>query len=110
KFAKLVKADKKKTKQQRRRELREKLVKKEKEAEKKLKMKESEIFRLKTFKKELEERDRKIARRAQVRTQRHIASLYKPKKLSKYKFEESEMPLNLTSELPGSLRAIKVEG
>lgn len=109
KFSKLVKPVKK-TKQQRRRELREKLAKKRKEAEKKLNVKESEVFRVKTMKKELAQRDEKNANRAQIRAQIHIDSLYKPKRLSKYRFEESEIPLNLPSELSGSLRTIKVEG
>ncbi|XP_017485669.1 PREDICTED: glioma tumor suppressor candidate region gene 2 protein-like [Rhagoletis zephyria] len=109
-FAKLVKGSEKKTKQQRRREALARQEKKAKEAEKKLKQKENEIFRLKTFKKELNERDRRMARRSEMRAQRHIESLYKPKKLSKYKFEESEIPLNLPGEVSGSLRTVKAQG
>lgn len=109
-FAKLVKGSEKKTRQQRRKEMLARQEKKAKEAEKKLKLKENEIFRLKTFKKELNERDRKIERRAKMRAQRHIDSLYKPKKLSKYKFEESEIPLSLPGEMSGSLRTVRAQG
>lgn len=109
KFAKLVKSEKK-TKQQRRRELRERLTKKQKESDKKLRIKENEIFRLKSIKKELDERDKKIAKREQIRNQRHIDSLYQPKRLSRYRFQESEIALNLPGEVSGSLRAVKVEG
>lgn len=99
-----------KTRQVRRREMEEKLAKKLKEKSKKLKAKESQVFKVKTFNKELAKRESEIVKRAKVRSQRHIESLYKPKRLSRYEFTEPPVEVALTNDLTGSLRSMKVEG
>lgn len=101
---------KSKTRKVRRRELAAKLAKKQKEKEKKLKTKENEVFRLRTFKKELNERDEQIKRRAAARAKRHIESMYQPKRLSQHKYEDNGTEVALPSNLSGSLRSLKVEG
>lgn len=108
-FTKLVRNEKK-TKQQRRRELREKMVRRKKAEEKALRIKENEVYRLKTIKRQLDEHEERIRQRANIRAERHIASMYKPKKLSRHRFVETDLPLNLPNELPDSLRKVKVEG
>lgn len=110
KFSKQIKNNNKKTKSQRRKELKEKFEKIEKEKERSLKLKENEIFKIKTIKKELNEREKRLAERAKKREQKHIESLYKPKRLTRHRFEEADIELNLPNEISGSLRKTKVEG
>lgn len=109
-FTKQVSREKKKTKSQRRREAREKAEKIEKETEKKLKMKENQIFKIKSIKKELGEREKRLAERAKRRDEKYVQSLYQPKRLSRFRFEEAPIEVNLTNEISGNLRSTKVEG
>nr|XP_027197575.1 ribosome biogenesis protein NOP53-like [Dermatophagoides pteronyssinus] len=101
---------KRKTKQQKRRELREKEIKKQKEQDKLLRIKENDVYRIKSIEKELDEREQKIKERAKLRQIKHIESLYKPKRLSRHRFEETPIELNLPGEISGSLRSLKTEG
>ncbi|KAH9516289.1 Glioma tumor suppressor candidate region protein 2 [Dermatophagoides farinae] len=105
-----AKTIKRKTKQQKRRELREKEIKKRKKQDKLTRIKENGVYRIKAIEKELNEREQRIVERAKLRQAKHIESLYKPKRLSRHHFEETPIELNLPSEISGSLRSLKTEG
>nr|ACO15693.1 CG1785 [Caligus clemensi] len=73
--------------------------------------KERSIFRLKTFKKELDQLDKDIEEKTKKRQEaKETKRKYQPHQLSRHKFEEMEEPLKLTEELTGNLRTLKPEG
>lgn len=109
-YSKQIRPQNKKTKAQRRKEQLEKQRKADKKAEKSLKSKANEIFKLRKFKKEIEENEKKSIEKQKRRSQRIIEKLYQPNKLSHYKYEAPDIELNLSEELSGSLRTIKTDG
>lgn len=109
-MANFAKITKKKTKSQKRRELREKLAAKQRQKEKMLRIKENDVFRIKSINKELDQREKRIKERAKRREIKRIQALYKPKRLSRYRFEEKMIDINMPNEITGSLRTMKPEG
>ncbi|CAG2163486.1 unnamed protein product [Oppiella nova] len=106
----LIRADKKKTRAQRRKELLQKETEKKKRLEKSLKSSANEIFKLKTYKKELNQKEKESSERQKRRSARNLAKLFQPKRMSRYKYEEPDVELHLTHELSGCLRSMKTEG
>ncbi|CAG2100890.1 unnamed protein product [Medioppia subpectinata] len=106
----LIRADKKKTKAQRNKELLQKQMSLKKKLEKGLKIKANEIFKLKTYKKELDRKDKESTERQMRRSERIRSKLFKPKRMSRYEYSSPDVELNLTQELSGSLRSMKTEG
>lgn len=92
---------------------REKIQKLEAEKRKDAKLKkqrENEVFRLKSLKKELNAKlkttQEKMLRRQKLEQEKYLDA----RKIGKNKFVESDLDLNLSSEIRGSLRKLKVEG
>ena len=108
--SKLIRADKKKTKAQRRRELLKKQLEAKKKLEKSQKAKANEVFKIKSLRKELEAKEKESIERQKRKSQRIIDKLYKPKQMSRYSYDEPDVELNLSEELTGSLRSLKTEG
>ncbi|XP_022332114.1 ribosome biogenesis protein NOP53-like isoform X2 [Crassostrea virginica] len=105
-----VRREAKKTKTQRNKEKRKKMQEKLKAQEKTEKTKANEIFRLKSMKTEIDEREAELQRRAQERRQKWQAQDLKTRKLGRLKFEEPLLEIKLSDELEGSLRKLKPEG
>ena len=106
----LIRADNKKTRSQRRKQLLQKQLEAKKKLEKSLKSKENSIFKLKSYKKEIKNKEKESLERLKRRSQRLIEKQYKPKRMSRYNYEEPDVELKLSGELVGSLRTLKTEG
>lgn len=65
-------------------------------------------FRLPSIKSEIKKEQKKSELRQNKRVQQKIDKMYNPKTLSKYKYEAPDIEVNLTEELSGSLRTLKV--
>ncbi|GFS96741.1 ribosome biogenesis protein NOP53 [Nephila pilipes] len=70
----------------------------------------SQIYRIKSLKKEIKMEAAAAQKTAEKTTQRRIDGLYKPKVLSQYKYEAPDLEVNLTDELCSSMRTLKTEG
>ncbi|XP_033736143.1 ribosome biogenesis protein NOP53-like [Pecten maximus] len=105
-----VRREDKKTRIQRNKEKNIKEKKHGKIKEKTTKTREKEIFRLKTIKAEIKAREKKLSERAKQKKERYEKSGMNTRKLGKVKFEEAEIEIKLSEELPGSLRLLKPEG
>jgi len=91
--------------------LQEKLKLRQKENEKQIRIQQNEIYRLKSLKKEVDEKLQKQEDDALKREleEKH-KELFMPKRLNNLKFEEPELELKLSNEITGSLRTLKAEG
>eukprot|EP01134_Creolimax_fragrantissima_P000389 CFRG0389T1 len=69
----------------------------------------NELYRLKTLKKEVEQDEEEHAVTMAARDVDREEAMTKPKKLGKYKFEDTHMDVQLPEELSGSLRLMKAE-
>jgi len=77
---------------------------------KKGKEKENEIFKIKTFKKDLKRREALTKARQKKKEEEKQEKLRNPVQLSSYKYEAPEIEIKLTDELTGNLRNLKPEG
>jgi len=77
---------------------------------KKGKMKENEIFRIKSFKKDLKMMDEVTKARQKKKEEKKIEKLKNPTQLSNYKYQPQEIEVKLSDELTGNLRNLKPEG
>ena len=107
---KLIRADNKKTRAQRRKQLLQKQLESKKKLEKSLKSKANEIFKIKSIKKEIEKNEKESIERQKRRSKRIIDQMFKPKRMSRYNYSAPEVELNLSEELKGSLRQLKTDG
>ncbi|XP_031555540.1 ribosome biogenesis protein NOP53-like [Actinia tenebrosa] len=105
-----IKSAQRKTRQQRRKEKEEMKQQLEQEAEKKLKLKENEVFRIKSLKKEIEAKEKEIKQKLQKKEELKEGELKKPKRLGRHGFEEAAVEIQLSDEITGNLRSIKPEG
>ena len=82
----------------------------QKENEKQIRIQQNEIYRLKSLKKEVDEKLQKQEDDALKREleEKH-KELFMPKRLNNLKFEEPELELKLSNEITGSLRTLKVK-
>ena len=102
--------NKKKTKAQRNKELRlksKKLILKNMKQEK---ARDNEIFKLKQIKKQIKNAEKLSKQRQERKSQRLKEKLFKPHVLSKYKYQDPDLELNLSHELAGTLRAVRSDG
>merc|ERR1711872_694152 len=76
---------------------------------KKKKLKEDEVFRLKSMKKELHAQTEQTKRRQARKEERRVEKMKNPIALSKYKYEAPEIEIKLSEELTGNLRNWKPE-
>nr|XP_011446756.2 ribosome biogenesis protein NOP53 isoform X1 [Crassostrea gigas]XP_011446757.2 ribosome biogenesis protein NOP53 isoform X2 [Crassostrea gigas] len=105
-----VRRESKKTRTQRNKEKKKKMQEKLKAQGKMDKTKANEIFRLKSMKAELDEREADLQRKAQERRQKWQSQGLQTRKLGRLKFEEPLLEIKLSGELEGSLRKLKPEG
>ncbi|XP_069117828.1 ribosome biogenesis protein NOP53-like [Argopecten irradians] len=105
-----VRREDKKTRVQRNKEKNIKDKEHGKMKEKFAKTREKDIFRLKTIKAEIKAREKDLSQRARLKKEKYEKSGMNTRKLGKIKFEEAEIELKLSDELPGSLRLLKPEG
>ncbi|GBM67691.1 Ribosome biogenesis protein NOP53 [Araneus ventricosus] len=97
-----------KSKKRRKKEMKEKerLRKLEKLQKKRL----SEVYRIKSLKSEIKKEAKETQKKIQRNLQRRAEKMYKPRTLSKYKYEAPDLEVNLSEELGDSLRTLKPEG
>merc|ERR1739846_184804 len=81
-----------------------------KERERSLRLRETEISRLKSIRKELKSEETKVAANMSKRKAEAEQKLLGPQKLSNYKYEAPDLEIKLSDELTGNLRRLKQEG
>lgn len=87
------------------------LKQRQKENEKKIRIQQNEIYRIKSLKKEVDEKLKKEEENAQKKVEEEkLKNLYGQKRLSALKYEEPDLELKLSNEITGSLRTLKAEG
>lgn len=80
-------------------------------AQEKLEKKQRNDFqRIKQMKKELTKKEILSLEKQKKKEQLKLNSLYRPRRLGKEKYENPDLEVNLTEELRGSLRTLKMEG
>nr|CAG4640913.1 EOG090X07H9 [Eulimnadia texana] len=105
-----VKMAERKTKQQRRKEKLAKIEEMRRKKEKAERIRQSDVFRLRTIHREIgkEEKDSQV--RQEVRKQIKVLKEFHPKTLGRLKYEEPMPEMNFSDEITGSLRTSKTEG
>ena len=82
----------------------------QKENERLIRIQQNEIYRLKSLKKEVDDKlkqeDESALKRKDEETQRHLRG---QKRLGRLRFEEEELELKLSEEITGNLRTLKVD-
>jgi len=76
----------------------------------KYKLKENDIFRLRTFKKEINEQEATTAERQKKKADQAVEKKLTATQLSNYKYEAPDIEVKLSDELTGNLRNLKPEG
>lgn len=105
-----VRAEDRKTRQKRRREHEQRKLRWEAKKRKEERIAASKVFKIKSITAELKEMEAKAQETQRRNETRLIEKLYKPRKMSKYKFEEPEKELKLSDELTECLRKLEPEG
>ncbi|XP_066559824.1 ribosome biogenesis protein NOP53 [Amia ocellicauda] len=100
----------KKTEKQRRKEREEKEKARTRLAQREQTDKQQQWFRLRSIKAELQRRAQVTAQRRQRRQERREAEKTQPRRLGRLRFEAPDLEVQLSDELPGSLRQLKPEG
>ncbi|XP_069063578.1 ribosome biogenesis protein NOP53 [Pleurodeles waltl] len=100
----------KKTERQRKREKREKALVARRQAEKALRLKKQEVFKLRSIRSEMKQREDILVKRKEKRIAKHKAEATQPRRLGRLKYEDPDTDVQLSEELAGSLRALKPEG
>ncbi|KAK8397958.1 hypothetical protein O3P69_003695 [Scylla paramamosain] len=95
-----------KTKKVRRKEKRQKLQKLKKLKEKEDRIRSSNIYKLKTYQKEIASEEMEEQKRSASRRAHKEQLKFMPRRLANMKFEEEEIPVNLGDELADSLRTV----
>ncbi|XP_055944989.1 ribosome biogenesis protein NOP53-like [Argiope bruennichi] len=97
-----------KAKRRRKKEMKEKerLRKLERLQKKRL----SEVYRIKSLKSEIKKEAKETQKKVERNLQRRAEKMFKPRTLSKYKYENPDLEVNLSEELGDSLRTLKPEG
>lgn len=107
---KIVVGNKPKTRRQLRDRRKKIFADQRKEREKDVKMKEIEVSRVKSIKKELKAEEIKTQERQEKKKAAAEEKLHGPVRLSNYKYEPQEIEIKLSDELTGNLRNLKQEG
>nr|KAF6411139.1 NOP53 ribosome biogenesis factor [Rousettus aegyptiacus] len=107
--ARLAAVDKK-TEQQRRREKAARMLRVEQAAVRAARLRRQELFRLRGIKAQVAQRLAELARRRERRRARRLAEADKPRRLGRLKYQAPDIDVQLSSELPDSLRTLKPEG
>ncbi|KAK7070923.1 Glioma tumor suppressor candidate region protein 2 [Halocaridina rubra] len=101
------KTTERKTKKQRKKEKKQKWQKRRSEQMKEKRVRESNIFRIKTYKKEIKERNSLLKSRHLTRKANLELKMSRPRRLGKLKYQPEDIAVNLGSEVTGSLRTAK---
>ncbi|ELK18597.1 ribosome biogenesis protein NOP53 [Pteropus alecto] len=107
--ARLAAVDKK-TEQQRRREKAARMLRIEQAVVRAARLRRQELFRLRGIKAQVAQRLAELARRRERRRARRLAEADKPRRLGRLKYQAPDIDVQLSSELPDSLRTLKPEG
>jgi len=99
-----------KTKKQRRKELKLKREDRKIKKDKQEKLKEQDVFRLKSMNKEISAEEKRISQNIAKRNERKEIKKGLPDSITGYKFEEQDLDLKLSDELTGNLNSLKPEG
>ncbi|KAK2193285.1 hypothetical protein NP493_16g10004 [Ridgeia piscesae] len=105
-----VRRDKEKTENERRKMKIKKEEERKVRQEKEKKLRKNEIFRLKSIKAQVREREKDLTGRADRRAELKAKKEGDTKTLGKLKYEAPNLELKLSDELEGSLRLLKPEG
>ncbi|XP_071551202.1 ribosome biogenesis protein NOP53 isoform X10 [Panulirus ornatus] len=96
----------KKTKKQRKKEQKQKIIQVKRLQEKKKRVRDSDVFRIKRYLKEIDESEKLTKKRIDGRIARKEQLKSMPRRLGSLKFEEEDVQVKLGDELPDSLRQI----
>ncbi|XP_017042043.1 ribosome biogenesis protein NOP53 [Drosophila ficusphila] len=101
--------NKKKSKQARRKELKQKELARQTELKRKLKQQTADLIRIKSIRHELDDEEEDLNELKKRRKQRAEKAKFEPKRLGRHKFEEADLDVNLPEDLAGNLRNVKPE-
>ena len=107
---KVVVGNKPKTRRQKRDRRKRMFEDQRKERERSVRLRETEITRLKSIRKELNSEESRIKKNIEKKKIEAEQKLLGPQKLSNYKYEPQEIEIKLSDELTGNLRNLKQEG
>ena len=107
---KIIIGNKPKTRRQLRDRRKKIFADQKKEREKDVKIREIEVARVKSIKKELKATEMKTQERQEKKKAAAEEKLHGPIRLSNYKYEPQEIEIKLSDELTGNLRNLKQEG
>ena len=107
---KVVVGNKPKTRRQKRDRRKRMFEDQRKERERIVRLRETEITRLKSIRKELNSEESRIKKNIEKKKVEAEQKLLGPQKLSNYKYEPQEIEIKLSDELTGNLRNLKQEG
>ncbi|XP_070173861.1 ribosome biogenesis protein NOP53-like isoform X2 [Littorina saxatilis] len=105
-----VNREKKKTPSERKKAKAAKLLGQHMQQQKKVKGRENKVFSIIKIRSELARETREMKKNAVLKAEKQENKKYAPKKLGKFKVDEPEMELKLSSELVPNLRSVKPEG
>jgi len=106
-----ISAENRKLKSVRRREKMRKQLEKDRKNEKLKRIRQSEIYRLRSIKKDLKRLDNESSeKRERKKRRKEILAKTRPAKLSAIAYEEPDIDLQLSTELRGSMLGLKPEG
>merc|ERR1739845_307294 len=74
------------------------------------KIREMEVMRVKSLKKELSKEDQRTQENQERREKQRVEKMSGPIQLSNYKYEPQELEIKLSDELTGNLRNLRQEG
>ena len=107
---KVVVGNKPRTRRQKRDQRKRMFEDQRKERERSVRLRETEISRLKSIRKELNSAETKVAANISKKKVEAEQKLLGPQKLSNYKYEAPDLEIKLSDELTGNLRTLKQEG
>ena len=107
---KVVVGNKPKTRRQKRDKRKRLFTDQRKERERSVRLRETEISRLRSIKKELKSDEMKVEKNINKKKAEAALKLLGPQKLSNYKYEAPDLEIKLSDELTGNLRNLKQEG
>merc|ERR1719336_3722585 len=107
---KVVVGNKPRTRRQKRDQRKRMFEDQRKERERSVRLRETEITRLKSIRKELNSEESRIKKNIEKKKIEAEQKLLGPQKLSNYKYEPQEIEIKLSDELTGNLRNLKQEG
>ncbi|KAL6467737.1 hypothetical protein MHYP_G00234140 [Metynnis hypsauchen] len=100
----------KKTEKQRKKEKAERIKELQKKAERKMIDSRQQLFKLRSISADVKEMAQRTKRRQVQRKARQEAQKSLPRRLGKLKFQAPDLDVQLSDEIPGSLRTLKPEG